>query len=147
MADNMGGIISAEYCLVSELLSFAAIKNGILLALKSGSAWKEFPAKIGNIEIDVSQVENVVHDSWTISGKIRCPRKAYQNTREMILFRMYNKIIVKYTTANGDVLVIGTKQYPITVTQKILTGVQASEYSGVEYTLSGAQYSPQLPLL
>ena len=147
MADNMGGIVSAEYCLVSELQFFAAIKNGILLELKSGCAWKQFPSRIGNIEIDIAEVENVVRDSWTISGKIRCPRKAYENTREMILFRRNNKIIVKYTTTNGDVLVVGSKEYPITVTQKLLTGVQASEYSGVEYTLKGAQYCPQLPIL
>ncbi len=147
MADNMGGIVSAEYCLVSELAFWAAMKHGILLELKSGCAWKQFPARIGNIEIDVTEVENVVHNSWTIAGKIRCPRKAYENTKEMILFRTFKKILVKYTTANGDVFLIGTQQYPITVTNKLIPGTLASEYSGVEYILKGAQYSPQLPIL
>ena len=147
MSDNMGGIVSAEFCFISELEFCAPLKHGILLELKSGKAWKEFPARMGNIEIDVTEETNVVHDSWAVSGKIRCPRKAYENTREMILFRLNKKIVVKYTTANGDVLVVGDMQYPVTVRQKIVPGTTASAYSGVEYQLAGAQYHPQLPLL
>ena len=147
MSDNMGGIISAEFCFISELAFCAALKHGILLELKSGKAWKEFPARIGNIEIDVTEETNVVHDSWTVSGKIRCPRKAYENTREMILFRQNRKILVKYTTTNGDVMVVGDMQYPVIVTHKLLNGAAASAYSGVEYQLTGAQKHPQLPLL
>lgn len=147
MSDNIAGIVKAEFCFVADLIYCAAMKHGILLELKQGRLWREFPARIGNIEIDITELTDVVHDTWTIAGKIRCPRKAYENTLEMVLFRRNRKILVKYTTANGDVLVVGNMQYPIIVTHKILNGATASAYSGVEYQLAGAQFHPQLPLL
>lgn len=147
MSDNMGGIISAEYCFVSELAFCAPLKHGILLALKNGETWKEFPSHIGNIEINITEETNIVHDLWVINGKIRCPRKSYETIMEMIMFRYNNKILLKYTTANGDVMVVGDFQYPIKISQKIIQGTTASDYSGVEFLLNGIQFHPQLALL
>ena len=147
MSDNIGGIVSAEYCLVREIQYCGVLKHGILLELKSGCVWKQFPAKIGNIDIDITENLNVVRDSWTVEGKIRCPRNKYENTSEMVLFRQNKNIVIKYTTSNGDIYIAGDMHYSLQVSTKILDGTQASAYSGVEFSIKGAMYHPQLPQL
>jgi hypothetical protein len=117
------------------------------MELKSSAVWKEFPAKIGNIDINITEDLNIVRDIWNVEGKIRCPRNKYENTREMILFRRNKKIILKYTTTNGDAYVAGDVHFPLVVSPKILDGTQALAYSGVEFTIKGTMLHPQLPLL
>lgn len=143
----MGGIVSAEYCFISDIQYCSILKHGILLELKSGCQWKKFPAKIGNIEIEVTEQTNVVRDIWEVSAKIRCPRKEYETTNEMMVFRRKRKVLLKYITANGDVNVVGTLQFPLSVTYKILNGILGSGFAGVEFLATGLQYCPQLPLL
>lgn len=146
MLDNIGGIKQAWYCFVSDLSSCAVTKKGITVNFKMNRNWVEFNASLGNIDISVSETETSGDSLFSIDGKIRCPRQKFENSREMVIFKK-KRILVKYETINGDILVIGDAENPIKATHKILNPTQPSGYSGVEYTLSGVMTHEELTIL
>jgi len=146
MIDNIGGILTASWCIASRAKSVAVTPSGILVNLPALHPWKQFPAVRGNIAIEVT--EDIVNGSpiYNVQGTIRCPRKRYATTPEMVALRG-QRIIVQYTTANGDTLVVGDADNPLTVTHRILNPSGASGYSGVEFRITGTLTHPELPLL
>lgn len=146
MSDNIGGIILASYCFIDDVMSSVVTKKSIAIHLRGNKSWTDFPASLGNIDISVTENEINGSSLFNIDGKIRCPRQKYENMPEMIHFRS-RRILVKYVTANGDVLVVGDKENSIKATHKILNPKDASGFSGVEYTLTGVMKHPELPLL
>lgn len=146
MSDNIGGIISASYCFRDDVLTCVVTKRNVIINLRPNRNWFDFPASIGNIEIYVVESDANGTSMFSVDGKIRCPRVKSGDVPKIIDFR--NKpIIVKYTTGNGDVLVVGDKEDPIKVTRKIINPKDVAGYSGVEYSLSGVMKHSELNIL
>lgn len=144
--DNIGGTILAEYCLVENIQSCGVTSQGILLFLKKSDAWKEFPAKIGKISINiVPEVQNSL-SLYKVSGDITCPRNKFSRSSDMF-YLADKKIIIRRTTANGDITIVGDMENPISVTAELLNPPSAAGFSGVRYLLSGTMKHPELPLL
>jgi hypothetical protein len=146
MADNMGGILSAWYCIATDIQSCVVLKNGIIVNLPGNRDWVNFDARIGNIEINVTENSENGLSFFNVEGKIRCPRSIFADVGSFH-FNTNLPVLIKYFTTNGDVLVVGDKENPVRVNLKMLNPAQASGFSGAEYTLTGVMKHPELPLL
>lgn len=146
MADNLGLIIKTEYCFVTDVRSCVVMKNGILINLAGGKGWHDFNASPGKMEIMVEESESNSLPIHTASGTIHSPRFQFERYTDMIQLKA-RKILLRYTTANGDVMVVGDKENPIKVMVDILNPSNASGFSGVKFTLSGVMKHAELPLL
>lgn len=143
MADNIGGIVSVEYCLVTSVNTCGVTGRGLHLSYSRSNPWTAFKSGLGHIQLDVVRDGTGLHK---VSGEIRCARHLFANREEMN-FPDGKKILVRKTLANGDILVSGDLENPISVTAEILTPSEASGFSGVRYTLSGTMNHPELPVL
>jgi len=144
--DNNGKIVSVDYVFASDVKTAGILSKGIALSIASGQGWKNLPASPGRIEIVVAENNQNGLSSYPVSGTIYCPRFQFDHYTDMVQLKA-RRILLKYTTANGDVLVVGDKQNPITVTAEQLNPASATGYCGVKFTLSGTMTHSELPLL
>jgi len=144
--DNIGGIVSAEYCLVENVKSCAVIGSKIIVSLQVDKPWKEIPATPGKIEITVTPGNESVLTPYTVAGIIYCSRFSLVEYGELLVIG-YHKILLKYITANGDSLVAGDKENPLTVKIENVNPSKANGYSGTKLTISGIMKHPELELV
>lgn len=143
--DNIGGIISAEYCFVDNIKSCAIIGSKIKLAIQNSWEWRHIQNTPGKIEITVTPVDET-GSAYTVAGTIYCARFNQARYGAFTNFPR-RKVLIKYTTANGDVLVVGDKQTPLSVKAENLNPSQANGYSGTKLTISGTMKHPELVLM
>ena len=144
--DNIGGIVSAEYAIDLEAKSCVVIGQDIRIGFGGNKSWKEFPATPSKIEVTViPNYENGLM-CYTVSGVVFCPRCRLEKFGELIKLQ-YRKILLKYTTVSGDVLVAGDKSNPLKVLVENLTPTPANGYSGTKLTISGIMTHPALSLV
>lgn len=146
MSDNFGIIVSACYCAITDIQACAVINQGIKVTFKPNTDWTDFDTLPGKIDISVEEIKNSGISLFEVSGKIKVSRQKFENTPEMVKFRQ-SKVLVKFITGNGDVLVVGDRENPVTITHKIINPSGVDTASGVEYNLTGTQKHPELPLL
>ena len=144
--DNIGGIISAEYCLVDDIKICAVVGSKIIVSLPTDKPWKDFNATPGKIEITVTPGDELGLTPYTVSGTIYCPRFVLSRYNELIKFQ-FHKTLIKYITGNGDVLVAGDNENPLTVKSENINPSQANGYSGTKLTISGIMKHPELVLM
>lgn len=141
MADNIGGIVSAEFCLIENVAKCGILQFGIILQFSTPNPWTLFPQNsLGKVNVSVKKSEN---DIYNVSGDIRCPAHLFQSHTQM-MFPNNKKVLLRITKANGTIYIVGSKEFPVTIHAEILTPSTASDFNGVVYTLSGAQNHPQL---
>lgn len=146
MSDNFGIIVSAGYCAITDIQACAVINQGIKVTFKANKNWSDFDTLPAKIDISVEEIKNSGVSLFKVSGKIKVSRQKFENTPEMVKFRQ-SKVLVKFITGNGDVLVVGDRENPVTIVHKIINPSGVDTASGVEYYLTGTQKHPELPLL
>ena len=146
MADNIGGIIKAEYCITEDLSSCGVTPRGIAITSQKSEIWEPFPAVTGNINLAVTPEQKNGISLYRISGEILCARYQFADETEMNLLNDA-RVIIRKTMANGDELVCGDKENPVTISAEKLTPSSPSGFTGVRYTLSGLMTHPELPVL
>jgi hypothetical protein len=143
--DNIGGFQLAEYVFADNVKSCAVVSDKIIVILQSDKLWNEIPATPGKIEITVIPSTENGLTKYSVSGIIYCPRPRLSTYNEFSLFKR-NKILLKYTTGNVDVLVAGDKETPLTVISENVNPSLANGYSGVKLSISGLMTHPELVL-
>ena len=143
--DNIGGIIMVEYCLADNVKTCAVVGSKIIVSLPTSKPWVELPATPGKIEITVTPGDESGLTPFTVAGTIYCPRFGLARYNELIKFQ-FHKTLIKYRTGNGDVLVAGDKENPLTIKHENINPSQANGYSGVKLTISGTMRHPELEL-
>jgi hypothetical protein len=143
--DNIGGIISASFVVVENVKNCAVVGIRILVEILSGKSWTDFPHTPGKIDITVVPDEGV-NPLYTVSGTIYCARGNQEKYNDITSKRL-KKILLKYTTGNGDVLVAGDKLNPLTVRIENVNPSAANGYSGTKITISGVMTHPELVLI
>ena len=144
--DNIGGITEASYCFATDVQSCAVLMNGILISLTNRKNWKDFEASSGKIDITVTPTDANGVTLYTVAGTIWIPKIRELTFCEQIQFKS-RRILIKYVTANGDILVVGDKENSIKVLVENVTPTTASGYCGQKITLSGTMKHSELPLL
>jgi len=144
--DNIGGIISAEYCFVENVKTCAVVGSKIIVSLPTDKPWNEIPATPGKIEITVTPGDESGLTPYTVAGTIYCPRFSLSSYGELVSFQM-RKFLIKYITGNGDVLVAGDKENPLTIKPENVNPSQANGYSGTKLIISGIMKHPELELV
>ena len=144
--DNIGGIVSASYAIAENVKSCVVVGSKIMISLPIDKPWKEIPATPGKIEITVVPGDESGLTPYTVAGTIFCPRFSLSHYGELVSFQM-RKFLIKYVTGNGDVLVAGDKETPLTVKPENVNPSQANGYSGTKLTISGVMRHPELVLI
>lgn len=138
--DNIGGIVSAEYCLIGDISYCSVTRAGIALNFSSGNPWKLFPST-GKIVISVKPTGTGFYE---VSGTVRCPDQNFQTEQDKFIHHT-TKVIVRITRANGKKEIVGSLENPVRVQTEILTPEKPEDFNGVVYSISGTQTHPQLP--
>jgi hypothetical protein len=142
--DNIGGINKARYCFSTDVETCVVLTNKICISLIKGKVWKDFQATPGKIEITVTPTD-VTNNLYTVSGTIFIPKLHELTFCEKIQFKS-RRILIEYTTNNGDVLIAGDKENSIRALVEDVTPSAASGYSGHKITISGTMKHTSLPL-
>lgn len=146
MADNMGGIVSAEFCDTDSIAYCGVTSRGMLLGFKVSNPWRPFKSGMGKISLQAVPETTSGVTLYRISGEIQCARYLFGSKEEMLLLNQ-RRGLIRITLANGEILVAGDLDNPLTVIAEILTPSSASGFSGVKYTLTGTLTHPEIPLL
>jgi hypothetical protein len=144
--DNIGGIVSAEYILADDVKSCALVADKIKIGMATGKSWVDFNPTPGRIEVTVTPGDENGLTPYTVSGIIYCPRFSMERYGELRKFN-FRKILLKYVTGNGDVLVAGDTENPLKVQHENLNPSAANGYSGTKITISGVMKHPELVLM
>jgi hypothetical protein len=143
--DNIGGIVSASYAIAENVKNCAVVGSKIIVSLPTSKSWKEIPATPGKIEITVTPGDESGLTLYTVAGTIYCSRFSLVEYGNLIVMG-YHKILLKYVTGNGDVLVAGDKENPLTVKVENVNPAAANGYSGTKLIISGTMKHPELVL-
>jgi len=144
--DNIGGIISAQYCFADHVKSCAIVGEQIIVTLPVSKPWVDFKATPGKIEITVTPGDENGLTPYIVAGVIYCPRFSLTRYNEFSSFRI-RKFLIKYITGNGDILVAGDKEHPLTIKAENVNPGQANGYSGTKLSISGRMTHPELSLI
>ena len=140
MSDNIGGIVSAEYCPVENVSSCGVTKSGIMLTFSLNNPWNLFPSSLGKINVTVKSNGS----TYDVSGEIRCPDHKFASEEEKT-FPAGKRVLIRLTNASGKIYIVGSKENPVTIGNEILAPSSPADFNGVIYTLTGTQTHPQLP--
>lgn len=143
--DNIGGIVSASYAFAENVKTCAIVGDKIIVSLQADKPWNEIPATRGKIEITVTPGDESGLTPYTVNGVIICPRFSLAMYGELRKFN-FKRILLKYITGNGDVLVVGDTENPLKVVHENLNPSAANGYSGTKLTISGVMKHPELVL-
>jgi hypothetical protein len=134
--DSIGGIVSAQYVIGTEVKGCLIHNDNILLSFVGNHNWKEFPATPSKIEVGVTSNTQNGLATYTVAATIYCPRFKLTKMGEFNSLAL-KKILLKIETVNGDVLIIGDKSNPLNVLVEPLTPSAVNGYSGIKLSISG----------
>jgi len=143
--DNIGGIVSIEYVLAQHVRTCAVLENEICIDFVGAKSWVELPASPNKIQVTVTPTDENGITSYTIDAVVLCPTPKLTTRDDLKRFNRH-KILLKFTTANGEVLVVGDKENPLKLIIEKLTPSEANGYSGSKFTISGINRHPALTL-
>lgn len=133
--DNMGGIVSADFLLQSEIDFFAVFGDECTIGLKDNSEWKSLKTKKEGINITSTAEQTDAGLLFSIKGSIILKKESdFLNW-----LRLSPYILLRYKTVDGIYRIIGTQAYPLSVLLDVLTPSKASGFYGFQLTLSGKQ--------
>lgn len=143
----MGGITNASFIFPQEVEFMNSIFPKVSVKLKDGCVWREIKASRYGISTRVDPQQTDAGTLYNISGDIQVP-KQNMNSSGMTFCNQLTLLggIMKYTTGNGDVFVLGSVVYPLHLFFEIITPNSPTGFSGYKLTFSGKQLTPQLLL-
>jgi hypothetical protein len=134
-SENMGGILSAEYVIVDYVNRCAIVLNKINLSFTGNKNWVEFPATPNKIQVTVTPKPSNGKTLYDVNAVVFCPTPKLEKFSQLQSLEM-RKILLRYTTANGETLVVGDKSNPLKVTIEKITPSQANGYSGTKFNMT-----------
>lgn len=144
MADGLNLIIKASYCFKDDVMAFARVKGGVMVILRPNKNWIDFNSSKGNIKIKVTEDTSKI--SFNVTGEIKVNRNKFTKVSDIPALT-FKRILIKYETVMGDVLVVGDPINPIVVRREMIVPSTANESGGVVYSLDCVMSHPELYLL
>ena len=133
--DNMGGFISAGFILQDEISLFFSWDNSCKIRLLPNKKWKTLGAKREGTSITITPEESDAGLLYAIKGSIILKK----DSEHLDILRIKPSIVIRYQTPDKVYRVIGTDEYPLKSTLKLLTPAKASGFSGYELSFEGKQ--------
>ena len=133
--DNIGGFIKAEFVFLSEISSFTKTGNKATIVLSDFGKWKTLSNQKGGIKPTLSVTNEEAGVLATIGGTIVLKR----SDANIDTLYKHKSIVLRLTSANLEVTVWGTDQYPIQQTTAPNTPAKASDFAGYTMTITGSQ--------
>jgi len=142
--DNIGGISECWYVLEEDVETCAILRNGILIDLKSGKTWEQFPCTSKKTDVQINPAGDKL-GTYNVAISVSIPDN---NLDEDKIHELNDKhILFKYRTGNGKIFVAGDKEYFLQVTAQRLSPRTASGYSGMQINISGVLPHLELPII
>jgi len=139
---NLGGIVEASFIYHSDIDKAYKLPgtHELYVELKEGKVWTPLymsPNPDVNEDYDEG---NALYSPYL---KLRYPIKTAEITHQNRLL-LARKLLVKVTTSNGELLYIGTHEFPAEFTFKKLVGGSAPSFAGYEAMFRSTQKDSML---
>lgn len=144
--NNIGGIIQCEILSVDDIISFAIVNQNIKLQKKEAATWKLLPISPHKTVVystpsagDAGILYEHKFSTFLPANKVTIQEVSYY--RSLCL----SGCILRYTDANGNLRIVGTKEYPLIGTIAETSGDKATALAGYDFSLKASILTPQLP--
>lgn len=144
--NNIGGIIQCEILSTNDLVIFSVINQTADIRIKETARWQTLPINLKKtIATSTPKAGNAgtlyEHKFSTLLPGNRVTTQDLSRYRLMCI----SGCIIRYTDANGNKRLLGTKDYPLTGTLAEEPGQTAANLAGYELSLKASELTPQLP--
>lgn len=143
--DNIGGLKKIEILAVNQIRVMYESGFATVLLTDTGK-WSSVPFQGKSCTIEVTPEDTPSGRLYNIDINIFIPRHLLTAALENQIKRLLSYGgIIRYTTGNDEIFVIGSKQYPLISIYKYLHPGASEGFSGKKLILSGKNLHPQLP--
>lgn len=146
--NNIGGIIQCEILSVHDIISFTIVNQNIKLQKKESATWKLL--SISPHKTTVSSTPSTGNAGTLYEHKFSTLLPTDKVTIQEISYLRSLSLsgcILRYTDANRNQRIIGSKEFPLTGSITETSGDKASALAGYEFNLKASVLTPQLPFI
>lgn len=143
--NNIGGIIHCEILSSDDLLRFSVQNRTAIFRLKESAHWTTLPISVKQTTATATPTTG---DAGTLyNHQVNALLPAFK--ADALLLSLCNDLcrsgcIIRYTDANGNRRILGTKDYPLTGTLEEVPGNSAISLAGYKLSLKASEQTPQL---
>ncbi|HUW07830.1 MAG TPA: hypothetical protein VMW01_16410 [Williamwhitmania sp.] len=139
--DNLGGITSLDISGISNILLFTEIGNSRAIQFHDGKAWTSLPFSYGSAMLSEEPNDSDAGELLMQKVVFRLPGINADNLQLLVGLRN-TRVVAKLGTESGAAIVMGSVNFPATVTYRTIPGALASDYSGYEVTIQAKSTTP-----
>lgn len=144
--NNIGGVIKVDICPIDKISNFLSTGTKVRVSPKEGETlWTELPINRKNTACSATPTNSDAGIAYQHSCNTLLPMP-YVNETLLAALRISVKCgcLIRYTDANGQTRVLGTKDYPLLGSLEERPGSNASDLAGYELQLSTTSLTPAL---
>ncbi len=143
--NNIGGIIRCEIISVNDISGFAVVDRTAEIKIKESASWAELPISVKQTSASATPTAGSAgtlyeHKFSSLLPADKVTVKKVGQYRSLCI----SGCIVRYTDANGNRRILGTKDYPLTGTLAEVPGSTAASLAGYELNMKASELTPQL---
>lgn len=143
--NNIGGIIQCEILGVEDIEVFALVNQTAQIRIKKADAWRKLPISLKKTTASATPSAGNAGTLYEHKFNSLLPAGCISKTDAS----RYRSLcicgcIIRYTDANGNQRILGTKEYPLTGTLAEVPGESATVLAGYELSLKASELTPQL---
>ncbi len=144
--NNIGGIIRCEICPIENVATFSNSKTRVTITPKDGEElWTELPINRKNTICVATPESSDAGTSYQHSCNTLLPTSLV-NVSLLEILRKCVKCgcLIRYTDANAQTRILGTKDFPLLGTLEESPGSEAPDLAGYQLQLSSSSLTPAL---
>lgn len=143
--NNVGGIICCEILSSDDLLRFSVQNQTVIFQLKESAHWTTLPISVKQTTATATPTTGDAGILYNHQVSTLLPAsKVGVQLFSLCQYLCRNGCIVRYTDANGNRRILGTKDYPLIGTLEEVPGNNATSLAGYKLILKAYEQIPQL---
>ncbi|WP_291528581.1 hypothetical protein [Bacteroides sp. UBA939] len=146
--NNIGGIIQCEILGIDDVILFSVVNQIAEIRKKETAEWHTLPINRRNTMVTAAPVAGNAGTLYEHKFSTILPANVVTRL-DISRYRLFciNGCILRYTDANGNKRMLGTKDYPLTGTFAEVPEQTAAGLAGYELKLNASEVIPQLPYI
>jgi hypothetical protein len=143
--NNIGGIIRCEIISANDISGFAVVDRTAEIKIKESASWSELPISVKQTSASATPTAGSAGTLYEhkFSSLLPADKVTVQKVGQYRSLCI-GGCIVRYTDANGNRRILGTKDYPLTGTLAEVPGSTAASLAGYELNMKASELTPQL---
>jgi len=143
--NNIGGIIRCEIISSDDMIHFSVQSRKVVLRLKESANWTTLPISVKQTTTSAAPTAGDAGTLYNHQVNTLLPApKVDAQLLSLCDDLCRSGCIVRYTDANGNRRILGTKDFPLTGTLEEVPGNSAASLAGYKLILKASERTPQL---